>query len=421
MAQYLITGGNKLSGRVKISGNKNAVFPCLAAALLTDEEVVLKNIPNISDTEVSLEILKQLGVEVGWREDELVLKAAKLSTHILPSDLTRKLRGSIVFIGGMLGRMGKVQFVHPGGDLIGRRGIGLHIEGLNKLGFDYEINDLEYKFFRKKSSDTEYFLDLASVTATEILILAAVLNDGVKTVLKNCAKEPHVQDLCKMLVEMGADINGVGESTIAIKGVRKLKGVEYAIGSDYLEAGSLAIAAIITKGELEIENWSLKDMEPVIRPLERMGMRFKEVEGIVKVTAEKLVAHPVDPRLVTNYWPGFPTDMMSVLIVLATQAHGVSLLQDWVYESRMFFVDKLIAMGADVTIADPHRVVVYGLTALHARALETPDIRAGMALVLAALIAKGESTINRAELIERGYENVVEKLSSLGAKITRVD
>lgn len=421
MARYIIEGGNKLSGKVRISGNKNSVFPVLAACLLTDQEVVLGNIPQNADTSVSIEIFKELGIEVGWRGQDLLIKADKVTTHVLPRDLTRKLRGSIVLVGGVLGRLGKVEFTHPGGDLIGRRGVGLHIEGLHQLGYGYEINDLEYKLFGNNlKGDVEYFLDLASVTATEILILTSVLREG-KTVLKNCAKEPHVQDLCRMLISMGAELIGVDESTILITGVKRLRGTNFRISSDYIEAGSYAIAAVITGGDVEIENFSLKSMEPVIRPLGRMGLRFKEGKTSVKVWADKLVAHPEDPKLITNFWPGFPTDMVSISIVLATQAKGMSLIHDWLYESRMFFVDKLIAMGAHITIADPHRVVVYGPSELHGRNLETPDIRAGMALVLAALVAKGESTINRAELIERGYEDVVGKLSSLGAKIQRLD
>lgn len=415
MSKYIITGGNKLSGTVRVSGNKNSVFPAFAAALLTEEEVALKNIPQIVDVEVSLQILKELGVKAQQEGDTIRLQAKKLHSHILPKELTRKLRGSVVFIGSILSRLKKVKFSHPGGDIIGKRSIDTHLEGLRQLGFAYTIDDLDYSCYQKvtPASKVEVFLDEASPTATQILILAAVLKKGA-TVLKNCAKEPQVVDLSQMLISMGAQIEGVGESTIKITGVDRLYRTTFTITSDYLEAVSFAIGAAITSGKITISNFNLKAMEPWLRPLEKMGLRFEENSEGVTTWAEGLKAYP---NLKVNIWPGFPSDLMSLTIVLATQAKGVSLLHDWMYESRMFFVDKLIAMGANITIADPHRVVVYGPTKLHGRDLETPDIRAGIALVLAALVAKGDSVINRAELIERGYENVVEKLSSLGANI----
>ncbi len=420
MAKYIINGDKKLQGRVRISGNKNAVFPCLAAALLTEEEVVLKNIPQISDTSITLEIISALGAVVSQSGETITVRADKIKTSVLPAELLRKLRGAALLASSVVSRTGSAEFIHPGGDVIGKRGMEIHMEGLHAMGFQYEMDDLSYRLHGNKSSKSiEYFLPLASVTATEMLILAAVLGEGEVT-LKNCAKEPHVVDLCQMLNQMGAKISGIGEGRLLITGVKSLHGTEYSIGADYLEAGAYAIAAVITHGQITIENFTMKDMEPVLLPLIRMGIVFKEVEGGVEVSGEELAAMD-KPKLITNFWPGFPTDMVSVLIVLATQAEGVSLIHDWVFESRMFFVDKLIAMGAHITIADPHRVVVYGPTNLIGRELESPDIRAGMSLVLAALVAKGQSIINKAEHIERGYSNVVENLTSLGADIKRID
>lgn len=420
MAKYIIQGGRKLSGEVAVSGNKNAVLPCMAASLLTEEEVILRNTPNIADMDVLGEIMKDIGVEVTKGDHKLELKAVNIKHHVLKSELMKKLRASILLAGAMLGRCGRVEFLHPGGDIIGRRGIDLHLSGFQQLGFKISSRDREYKISNGKSlpKEAKIFLEgIATVTGTENLILAAVRKKG-RTVIRNAAQEPHVIDLCRLLNLMGAKITGTGSPTLFIKGVESLKGADFTIGSDDIEFGTYAIAAAITSGKIKLKNCQNLDLEPTIWPFKKMGLVFVHEDNAITVSAGKLVAIP---RLVTNVWPGFPTDLMSVLIVLATQAKGVSLLHDWIYESRMFFVDKLISMGANITIADPHRVLVYGPTTLYGRNLETPDIRAGMALVLAALIARGESVINRAELIERGYEEVVEKLTSLGAAIQRID
>ncbi len=420
MARLIIEGGNKLQGKIKISGNKNAILPCIAAALLTQEELTLKNVPDISDVETMLQILEVLGVSVRRNKNELKIKAADIKTYELPKELTSKLRASVLLAGPLLARVGQAKFFHPGGDIIGKRDISSHLEGFEKFGFEIHIEDREYHGKRNGQipKEVEIFLDEASVTGTENLILTSVLGDS-KITLKNCAEEPHVVDLCNLLIKMGAKIKGVGESTLIIEGVEKLSGAEFSVGFDYVELGTYAVATAVTGGEVILLNCSLKDMEPVINPLSKMGILLEQKdENSVLVAASEI--KPV-AELRVNIWPGFPTDLMSAFIVLATQAQGVSLLHDWMYESRMFFVDKLISMGANITIADPHRVLVYGPTQLKGRDLETPDIRAGMALVLAALIAKGKSIIHKAELIERGYGNVVEKLASLGASIKRED
>lgn len=418
MAKYIISGGSRLSGRVKVSGNKNSILPCLAAALLTDEEIILRNVPKISDVAVFSQILGSLGVQVKEGDGVMSLKCSKEPKNPLPEGLVTMLRASILFIGPLLSRRGQVEFFHPGGDVIGKRSIETHLEGFKKLGYTFKSDDKRYKGIRKeRSKNWQVFLEEPSVTATENLILASVLGSSV-TVLKNCAIEPHVVDLCHLLIRMGADVEGVGSNTLKIQGVPKLHGADFTIGSDYIEMATYAIAAAVTGGKLEVENCVVGDLEPIVYPLEHAGLRFESRENLTVVSLGPLKALP---KLKTNIWPGFPTDLMSAMIVLATQSRGISLLHDWMYETRMFFVDKLISMGANITIADPHRVVVYGPTKLRGRNLESPDIRAGMALVLAALTASGESIINRAELIDRGYENVVEKISSLGGEVKRIE
>lgn len=419
MAKYIIEGGNKLKGKISISGNKNSVLPCLAACLLTEEEVTLRNVPNITDVGVILELLKSLGATVETGDHLVKVKCESIKSFVLPEELVSKLRAAVLLAGPLLARTGKVEFTHPGGDVIGVRSIGVHLEGFKDLGFEFESYDRAYKVWRSKKTleSKEIFLFEPSVTATENLILAAAL-DSSTVILKNCAKEPHVVDLCNLLVEMGASIEGIGQSTLKIKGVKKLAGVDFAIGSDFVEFGTYAIASAITGGEIEISKDGFSDLDPILCPLKKMGLVFQDTGKSIIVSAKSIL--PL-PHLKVNIWPGFPTDMMSAVIVLASQARGVSLCHDWMYESRMFFVDKLISMGANITIADPHRVLVYGPSELYGRNLESPDIRAGMALVLAALTAKGTSIINKIEHVERGYEDVMGKLSILGASIQRID
>lgn len=419
MAKYLIEGGRKLEGSIKISGNKNSVLPCLAACLLTSEPVKLTNVPNISDVSVMVEILMQLGVKVEAGDHELTVHAENIRDHKLPQELVGKLRASILLIGPLLARIGRAEFSHPGGDIIGKRSIDTHILGLQKLGFKFSQKDRDYKGQRssKLSGEVTVFLDEPSVTATENMVMASVLGSH-KITLKNCAMEPHIVDLCNLLIQMGAKIHGVGTTILTVEGVASLTGAEFEIGPDYIEFGTYAVAAGITVGKIKIFGCGMKDWESVLVPLSKIGINFEVRGGEIIASTKGL--KPIN-RLIVGPWPGFPTDLMSIFIVAATQAKGISLLHDWMYENRMFFVDKLISMGANITIADPHRVLVYGATKLWAREVETPDIRAGMALVLASLVAKGRSIINRAELIERGYEDVAGNLKSLGALIERLD
>lgn len=415
--KYQIVGGKKLNGSIKVSGNKNSVFPCVSAALLTDQEVILENISTLKDTEVLIKILKKLGVSVKKEGDILTIKAESIKHFTLPSELMTKLRGSIVLVGSILSRMGKVIFYHPGGDIIGQRSIETHLSGFRALGAIVKKDNLKYFLESKKTEGSfDIFLPEASVTATENLILASSLGGRI-TVLRNCAKEPHIVDLCRMLKSMGAKIEGIGTDTIKITGVEKLKGARYRIGIDYIEVGTYAIASAITGGRIRIEGLDGTDLEPVKLPLEQFGINFKNLGDSLEIWADKLKS---PKKLTTNIWPGFPTDLMSAAIVLATQSKGVTLCHDWMYEGRMFFVDKLISMGASISLADPHRSIVSGPGKLSGRILETPDIRAGMALVLASLAARGVSVIDQADLIERGYENVCEKLKALGADIERI-
>lgn len=428
--RYIINGGRKLQGSVKVSGNKNSVFPCIGAALLTQEEVILENISDLKDTEVLIQILKKLGVVVKRNQSRIIIRASEIRRFNLPKDLMVKLRGSIVLVGAILGRLGKVNFHHPGGDIIGRRSIKTHLEGFKALGAVLKQSDSKFSlFFEEKQSHGlsfekdsplkifDIFLSEASVTATENLILASVLGQRQVT-LRNCAKEPHIIDLCKMLLQMGAEIEGIGTDTLKIIGVESLSGTKFRIGADYIEVGTYIMATAITGGKIRIDGIEGTFLDPVLEPLKSFGIKTEENKGSIIVHPSKLKS---TAKLVTNIWPGFPTDLMSVAIVLATQSKGVILCHDWMYEGRMFFIDKLITMGAKITLADPHRVLISGPNKLRGRVLDTPDIRAGMALVVAALVARGKSIINQAELIERGYEDVVRKLRSLGADVERVE
>jgi UDP-N-acetylglucosamine 1-carboxyvinyltransferase len=419
--KYVVTGGHKLKGEIRVSGNKNSVFPCVAAALLTNEEIILENVSQVVDTEVLIQLLKKLGVKVKRKKSILFIQASDIKQSSLPRDLMTKLRGSIVMVSAVLLRMGKVTFYHPGGDIIGQRSIKTHLRGFKQLGAFLKRDDLEYNLqlptdYFSNRKDCRIFLQEASVTATENLILASVLSNR-RVELRNCTKEPHIIDLCNLLIKMGATIKGVGSDSLEIIGVKKLHGARFKIGADFVEAGTFAVAAAITSGKIKIDGLNNTDLDPVIIPLERFGIKFERASNSVTVYGSVLKSIP---KLQTNIWPGFPTDLMSAAIVLATQSSGVTLCHDWMYESRMFFVDKLISMGANIILADPHRCFVSGPSRLKARQLDTPDIRAGMALVLAALTAKGKSTIRQAELIERGYEDVVGKLRSLGAEIESV-
>ena len=425
MHEYIIEGGFPISGTITASGNKNAALPCLTASLLTAEPVVLHNIPEIRDTQVMLQILEALGAKVeklelhSWKID-----ASNLTSSTLPAELTKKVRGSIVFAGPLMGRTGKCEMMPPGGDVIGRRRLDTHFLALEMLGANIAVNG-HFNMTANKLKGADIFLDEASVTATENAVMAAVLAEG-ETIIQNAASEPHIQDLCNMLVLMGAKISGIGSDIIRIDGVKKLHGCEFEIGPDYMEIGSYIGLAAATKGSIRIEKIKPEDMRPLRIAFSKLGIRWTIDGDALEVAQGQELKVNTDlggqiPKIDDMPWPGFPPDLTSIMTVVATQVDGNVLIFEKMFESRMFFVDKLISMGARITLCDPHRALVSGPSDLHGDHLVSPDVRAGMAMVIAALAAHGESRISNVYQIERGYENLVERLQSLGAHIKRVE
>ncbi|AAX16982.1 UDP-N-acetylglucosamine 1-carboxyvinyltransferase [Borrelia hermsii DAH] len=423
MYSYLLEGGFKIGGKITASGNKNAALPCIVAALLTDEEVILDNVPDIKDVEVILQILKDIGVEALREGNILKIKALNIMKTELDSSLTDLIRASILLVGPILARCGRIDIAPPGGDVIGKRRLDTHFYGLGKLGAKL-IENKRIVLEIDKLVGAEMFLDEASVTATENIIMAAVLAVG-ETVIMNAACEPHVQDLCSMLNAMGADISGIGSNMLRIKGVKKLSGTRFRIGADFMQVGSLISLSALTGGELEINKADPKNFILIRHVYSRLGINFEYDNENIYVKEKQSLKVKLDfgghiPKIDDGPWPAFPTDLMSIMIVTATQVQGTVLIFEKMFESRMFFVDKLIKMGAQIVLCDPHRVVVTGKTILKGSNVSSPDVRAGMSLLIAALCAKGESRIQNVYQIERGYEDVVTKLSSLGAKIKRV-
>lgn len=422
MARLVIRGGNRLSGDHRPPGNKNAALPMLAAAVLTDEPVRLRNVPMIDDVRTMLDILEGLGVEVDVRGHTVTLQAKRLRRRRLDPDLCRKVRSSLLFAGPMAARYGRVIIHPPGGDIIGRRRLDTHFDSLGRLGL-HVTGQRHYTIERKRFRGSRILLDEASVTATENVVMAAVLAPG-ETVVFNAACEPHVQDLCRMLNKMGADIRGIGTNRLEVRGVASLHGVTQRVSADIIDTASFAVAAAVTGGSLRVIGVPGEDMEIVSRPFARLGLKWTIEEDALRVSAERKLRVENDfggqiPKIEDGPWPGFPTDLMSISILLATQSRGTVLFFEKMFESRMVFVDRLIGMGARIVRCDPHRVMVAGPSRLHGQHVSSPDIRAGIALVLAALCAKGESVIANAEEIDRGYENVERELQRLGADITR--
>ena len=424
MSRFIIKGGRPISGTHRTPGNKNAALPMLAACLLTDEPVTLANLPLIADVRTMLELLDRMGVEV--RLDEAArtvrLQARRIRTTRLDRKLCGRVRSSILFAGPLVARCGTASIYPPGGDVIGRRRVDTHLAGLQQLGVTVRTNGT-YTFRAKALTGARILLDEASVTGTENLVMAAVLAKG-RTVLYNSACEPHVQDLCRMLVAMGAQIGGLGTNLLTIDGVACLHGVEARVGPDFIDAGSYLVAALVTGGELRIQDVAPADFEVLARPFARFGVKWSLENGTLHIPARQRLRTAYDlgdaiPKIEDGPWPAFPSDLMSVLIVLATQTRGTALFFEKMFESRMYFVDHLIGMGARIVQCDPHRVVVTGPAALHGSRVASPDIRAGMALLVAALCARGETVILNAESIDRGYERVEEELRRLGAAITR--
>jgi UDP-N-acetylglucosamine 1-carboxyvinyltransferase len=423
MSKYLIEGGFPLNGTIKASGNKNAALPCIAAALLTGEPVILRNIPDIEDVQVMLEIYAALGGEtepVGPNSWKLSLRDIKSAE--IPPEQAKKIRASILFAGPLLARTGRAVLPPPGGDVIGRRRLDTHFLALTELGAKVRASG-SFVFTAKALKGADIFLDEASVTGTENAVMAAVLAKG-KTILTNAASEPHVQDLCRMLVLMGARIEGIGSNILTITGVKKLSGCDFEIGADFMEVGSFIGLAAATGGDLHIEGARPQDLRSAKIAFGKLGISWAHEGTVIHVPKSQPMEVNCDlggmiPKIDDAPWPGFPPDLTSIITVVATQVKGTVLIHEKMFESRMFFVDKLIAMGARIVLCDPHRAVVSGPAKLHGSELVSPDVRAGMAMIIAAMCAEGKSVIRNVYQVERGYENLVERFSSLGARIER--
>lgn len=429
MAKFIIEGGQTLRGSITASGNKNAALKLLPACLLTDEPVILHNVPNIQDVQNTIMILRDLGVDISavgsgsWR-----VHAQDIKKTGLDPELAGRTRASFVFAGPMLGRAGQVSLPIPGGDVIGGRPLDTHVQALTALGASVSMSQRGiFEMHAGRLHGAGYLLLAeASVTATENAVMVAVLAPG-QTIIDNAASEPHVRDLCHFLVQMGARIQGIGSNHLEIEGVEKLHGTEFRIGSDFMEVGSFIGAAAVTGGEIRICDAQPRNLGMIRLVYDRLGVRWRDEGEDIIVTAdqEMVIQEGLGgriPEIKPLPWPGFPPDLMSIAVVIATQAKGSILLHDWMYESRFFFVDHLTFMGARIVLCDPHRVLVQGPSRLFANpaGVPSPDIRAGMAMVLAALCARGTSTIHNIQQIDRGYEDIVSKLRSLGVQIERV-
>lgn len=423
MERFVIEGGKELFGTVRPSGSKNEALPVLAACLLTSEPMTLENLPMIADVKVMLEVLRSLGATI----EELGPSTLRITTGepistILDADLCRKIRASILFAGPMLARMGAVKLPPPGGDVIGRRRVDTHFLGLMALGARFEVDD-GYDLTADGLVGADIFLDEQSVTGTENILMAAALAKGT-TIISNAACEPHVQGLCRMLVAMGVEITGIGTNTLRITGTDRLRGTTHTIGPDYLEIGSFIGLAAVTNSDITLEGIRPAELRMILHTFARLGVH-PEVEGDrLRIAPGQLLEvrkdlHGAIPRIDDSPWPHFPTDLMSIVITVATQVKGTILFFEKMFEGRMFFTDSLIAMGASIILCDPHRIVAVGPSQLYGTQLESPDVRAGMALLIASLAAKGTSTIYNIRQIDRGYERIEQKLRGLGASIRR--
>ena len=423
MEKFVIEGGVPINGEVIPAGNKNAALPLLAACLLTDEPIILRNIPLIKDVIVMRDLIESLGAKVealdpsSWRITARDIRPADLNP-----DLCRLIRASILIAGPMAARVGEFQLPSPGGDVIGRRRLDTHILALRALGVEVEY-DRGFSFQADGLHGADFLMDEASVTATENAIMAAVTAKG-DSVIHNAASEPHVQELCNFLNMLGAQIEDIGSNTLHIHGVPKLQGGEFTIGPDYIEVISFVGAAAVTRGSVRIKKAGVKNLKMVHHIFERMGVtwQIEDDDLIIPAEQELKIIPDLDgaiPEIKTNVWPAFPTDLMSIAITVATQASGSIMFHDWMFSGRMYFTDKLVGMGAKIILCDPYRCLIQGPNQLYGENLESPDIRAGMSMLLAALAAKGQSTIRNIGQIERGYQDVDKKLRALGANITR--
>jgi UDP-N-acetylglucosamine 1-carboxyvinyltransferase len=426
MEKFIIEGGTPLSGTVVPAGNKNAALPALAASLLTSEEVVLRNIPRIRDVEAMIELLKRLGVKAEWRDENVVALLADELTHSeVDRAFAERIRASFLIAGPLLARLGRADMPPPGGDVIGRRRLDPHIDAFRALGASV---DVDRSYFHLSAPDglhaCDFFMDEPSVMATENALMAAALTPG-STVIHNAASEPHVQDLARLLMQMGARIEGIGSNLMIVHGQEELRGADHVLGPDHIEIGSFIALAACTGGELRIRDCAPDDLRMTRLAFERLGCRIEYDGNDVLVPPNQQLRIQSDEgdavsKIEDGPWPAFPADLTSIALALATQAEGLILIHEKMFENRLFFVDKLVSMGARVIVCDPHRAVVSGPSRLHGERMESPDIRAGMAMLIAALCAEGTSEIGNIRQIDRGYERIDERLRSLGARIERV-
>jgi UDP-N-acetylglucosamine 1-carboxyvinyltransferase len=416
MATLRIEGGRQLSGAVTVEGNKNAALPLIAACLLTDQECVLENVPRIRDVEVLLRIITGLGADVkGAGTSTLRIQCKTVTTERPDPVLVGKLRGSVLLLGPLLARRGAARLAPPGGDFPTRRTISTHLQALIALGAVL-VDEPGHSFDAPDGlTGASFYLDEASVTGTETAVLAAAAARG-RTEIRHAAMEPHVVELCEFLRAMGVPIEGIGTSTIRVEGPARCKGATHRLQGDYVEAGSWGVVAAITGGEITVTGAREQDMEVITAPLRQMDLQCTYVGERFTVEPSTLTAAR---RITTGLWPGFPSDMVSLVTVLATQADGRTLVHDWLYELRLFALEQLSAMRADLFLCDPHRIIVSGPKKLRGRLLDARDLRSGMALIAAALAAEGESRVTPVETVERGYASLVERLRSLGASVER--
>ncbi|MGZ4412335.1 MAG: UDP-N-acetylglucosamine 1-carboxyvinyltransferase [Gaiellaceae bacterium] len=421
---FVIEGGHPLNGRVPATGNKNAALPILAACLLTSEAVTLSNVPRIRDVESMVDLVADVGAEAEWvGPHEVRVCARDLRKTALDPELCREIRASFLLAGPLLARAGQVSIPPPGGDVIGRRRLDTHVQALRSLGADITVRG-SYEMSAKRLQGRDLFLDEASVMGTENVLMAAVLAQGATTIV-NAACEPHVQDLCRFLVSLGAQIEGIGSNVLRVQGVPELGGGEYRICPDHIEIASFIGLGAVTAGEITVEGADLDDRRPILPHLERLGVCIEIEESNVRVPdGQELVVRDdlggAIPKIEDGPWPQFPADLTSIAVVVATRARGTVLIFEKMFESRLFFVDKLVGMGARIVLCDPHRAVITGPAQLYGDRMESPDIRAGMAMLIASLCARGTSTIGNIRQIDRGYERIDERLRGLGAHIERV-
>jgi UDP-N-acetylglucosamine 1-carboxyvinyltransferase len=425
MEKFVIKGGPPLSGEISAAGNKNAALPILAACLLTDEDVVLTNVPRIRDTETQVAVLEQLGVKAEWTGDALRLQADAVSDTSPDEALSARIRASFLLAGPLLARFGEASMPPPGGDFIGRRRLDPHLDAFHDLGATVEGDRaIEIRAPDGGLKPCAIFMDEPSVMGTENALMAAALTPG-PTTIANAASEPHVQDLARLLVKMGAQIDGIGSNVMTVHGRDKLGGAEHRVCADHIEVASFVALAAVTGGELRIRDAEPQDLITIRRQFRRLGLQSMIEGNDVLVPPDQTLEVRDDlgdaiPKIDDGPWPAFPADLTSIALALATQARGTILIFEKMFENRLFFVDKLVAMGARITLCDPHRAIVSGPSRLHGERVESPDIRAGMAMLIAALCADGTSEIGNIVQIDRGYERIDERLRDLGARIERV-